>query len=928
MHEIGVCVVWLSLQVTIVAVGTALFYWCLRRRGPLMRSLVISSSLVVTLLLATFVLSPWPRWTTQQTQQRRSEVSHVEKTIRENNPTDLAESPLPQQKTIELDSVWSSAWTGFVEGLKNKQSVENQDAPLTWPAFIGFLFLGGMALGFLRLCVGYILLKREVEHSIELDHSAARELLDRLLMEQDHPPVLCLRETQRLATAAVAGWWRPIILLPASWQAWSTEQLKAVLTHELSHIQQRDFLSNLCAEISRSIYFYHPLMHWLVARLRLEQELVADAAAAEAAGGPESYLVILAEMAMAQSNRGVRGPARAFLPTQSTFLRRIDMLKGKKTFRGTVPASTRAFAVMVIVLMGLLAVGFRGDRVSLAQDVSPNVADSEEVKRTPEKFRIDFVPNNALAIIAIRPAKILDLKVMKPIRQLIELDEEKRKEPGAIPFNPKEIETGIVFFLPPDPQTVNKSPLNKVIVVQVRQVFEQKSVMESFNGLKYISQKYGDRTYFKVPKTTSAPALLFLNDRTLMIADNETALLNVINTLESRSVSRWEKKWESLENGSLAVLLNMRLAREMVWSTGASIGFSNATTKGLVSPIWENTDIISLGMNINQKISLKSILYQDVNGTRVQKTLTAIFTLSENVLQQYRKGIRVRTLEERLAVLDAIDVAEKLVRSVEVKQEGENVSLTMSLPATSGAQLVAALMPAITQAQKASIRTRSRNNVKQIMLALHKFHDKHKHFPSAVLLGPDGKTPYSWRVALLPFLDQQILYDEYNKNEPWNSEHNKKVLAKMPVVYRCPADNGAENYTSYFGVVGQNTMFGKTGQLGKPGPFGGALAAGTDSRGVDNLAGSSLDGVRLRDIVDGTSNTIAVVETKREIPWTKPEDLTYDGKKLPKLGGFYQGGFFVGRCDGAVLFTDQNIDQNILRNLFLINDRNQLDPQR
>jgi len=142
-----------------------------------------------------------------------------------------------------------------------------------------------MSLGLIRLIVGYLLLKREVQHSTLLDGTAAQELLDGLAMEHLNHSTIRLRETKHLATAAVVGWWYPVILLPHTWRTWSTDQLRAVLTHELSHVYQRDFLSNLYAEISRSIYFYHPLMHWLVARLRLEQELAADAAAAESTGG-------------------------------------------------------------------------------------------------------------------------------------------------------------------------------------------------------------------------------------------------------------------------------------------------------------------------------------------------------------------------------------------------------------------------------------------------------------------------------------------------------------------------------------------------------------------------------------------------------------------------------------------------------------------
>ncbi len=72
------------------------------------------------------------------------------------------------------------------------------------------------------------------------------------------------------------------------------------------------------------------------------------------------------------------------------------------------------------------------------------------------------------------------------------------------------------------------------------------------------------------------------------------------------------------------------------------------------------------------------------------------------------------------------------------------------------------------------------NDLKQIGLAMHNYHDVNKHFPAPVIMGPDGKTPHSWRVAILPYLDQQELYKQYNLNEPWDSPHNKKLLKKSP----------------------------------------------------------------------------------------------------------------------------------------------------
>jgi hypothetical protein len=201
--------------------------------------------------------------------------------------------------------------------------------------------------------------------------------------------------------------------------------------------------------------------------------------------------------------------------------------------------------------------------------------------------------------------------------------------------------------------------------------------------------------------------------------------------------------------------------------------------------------------------------------------------------------------------------------------------------------VVAVLAPAIGAARVAAQRAQSQNNMKQLMLAMQNYADVNKHFPAAVIIGPDGKTPHSWRVALLPYLEQEPLYRQYKMDEPWDSDANKKVLEQWPAVFRHPgADPNVKN-TSYFAVTGETTIFPGT------------------------------KGSRFAEIPDGMSNTIALVEAQRPIPWTKPEDIPYDpAKPLPKLGGFEPNIFSAALADGSVRVIAHTIDEQLLRALF------------
>jgi WD40 repeat protein/serine/threonine protein kinase len=184
-------------------------------------------------------------------------------------------------------------------------------------------------------------------------------------------------------------------------------------------------------------------------------------------------------------------------------------------------------------------------------------------------------------------------------------------------------------------------------------------------------------------------------------------------------------------------------------------------------------------------------------------------------------------------------------------------------------------------------RKRSSNYLKMIGLAMHNYHDANGKLPPAVGYGPDGKTPHSWRVLLLPYVEHQALYQQYDFREPWDGPNNRKLLAKMPAIYRHPLDAADSTHASMFAITGSSTVFSGKG-------------------------GASLQEIRDK------SHTILVVEGKRAIPWTKPEDIPYEpGKVFPEMGGYYPDGFYVASADGSVCFLScPQPDEHILGRMF------------
>jgi type II secretory pathway pseudopilin PulG len=188
------------------------------------------------------------------------------------------------------------------------------------------------------------------------------------------------------------------------------------------------------------------------------------------------------------------------------------------------------------------------------------------------------------------------------------------------------------------------------------------------------------------------------------------------------------------------------------------------------------------------------------------------------------------------------------------------------------AVLIALLLPAVQSAREAARRAQSSNNLKQLGLALHSYHDVYGTFPPAVVRDADGHPLYSGRVLLLPFLEQQNLYQALNLTQPWDSDQNR-FITQMPLqVFTDPSDltNGNPSRSNYLFVTGQGTIF----ESGKFTTFA--------------------------DIVDGTSNTIAMIEVKGGANnWAQPDDADFTRPQAFPQGN-HPGGNLVLYGDGSV----------------------------
>jgi hypothetical protein len=139
------------------------------------------------------------------------------------------------------------------------------------------------------------------------------------------------------------------------------------------------------------------------------------------------------------------------------------------------------------------------------------------------------------------------------------------------------------------------------------------------------------------------------------------------------------------------------------------------------------------------------------------------------------------------------------------------------------------------------------NNFKNIGMAIHRYLEHHGTFPPAFVADQDGQPAHSWRVLILPFLNQHALYDKYRFDEPWNGPNNSQLAELMPSFYRCPSFAATESnahHTNYMAIVTPDSV------------ISGATPVGINA------------------ITDSQSSTILVTESDaRTVHWMSPDDL-------------------------------------------------------
>lgn len=391
--------------------------------------------------------------------------------------------------------------------------------------------------------------------------------------------------------------------------------------------------------------------------------------------------------------------------------------------------------------------------------------------------------------------------------------------------------------------------------------------------------KVGDKTLFR--GSGGLPSFLIYDEATLFVGEEEL-FEDMVNASSKGSLVSLMRG--ASVKGEIQAFADIEAVRPMAKMLAGQLPgvLPPAVTK--LKGIPDMVDAVEIGVTVNTRLETKIIFH--ASDEEVAKQAGKIVT---NALD-FGLDMGIGALATQMDFNDPVQeaVVEYAQRAGEEYKErmkpdvnGNKMALNLDQEATVVPILVGMLLPAVQQVRAAARRTSSMNNSRQMILASLNYESAYGHFPAQASYDKNGKPLLSWRVHILPFIEQNELYKQFHLDEPWDSPHNKKLISKMPPAFRSPSSAAPDGKTVYLGISGEGMIFD-----------------GPNER-------------KFAEMLDGSSNTAFMVEANDEmaVEWTKPQDYEVDPRNpMRGLGRTQPGGFIVTMTDGSVQFMSSSMD--------------------
>jgi hypothetical protein len=529
------------------------------------------------------------------------------------------------------------------------------------------------------------------------------------------------------------------------------------------------------------------------------------------------------------------------------------------------------------------------------QPTPPSRAPAGPTSPAPEGgIDMSYVSPGAVAVVVIRPAQLLS----SPLTEMMPREVATAAGLKFLGFDPADVDEVVAFTEMPGPAGLSygvtikfNKPFKASAIPPERRAHAQ---LSELNGKKYLQSQNPMLFSFYGP-----------NSQTLVLAPDETLRQMVQAQGQSLSGPLYDRVRQNSAGSDLYVGVDIAAVRPMA---GMYLGMMKAQAPPDVHPFFDLPNLLAaaeLTVNLTADGPTSLVAHADDEAAAEQ-----VMTLFNQAWEKYKSNLKAQ-LAEQAASEDPVEqawaayaerISNNWMSPVMPVREGASLTIFHSdgLDESQKRMVVAGLgiaagmlLPALTSARQAAQRNVATNHLKQIVLGLLNHESAKGALPAHAVYSADGKPLLSWRVQILPFLGHQELYQQFHLDEPWDSEHNKTLIAQMPDVYTTPGVQLEPGKTNLLAVVGKECFMD-----------------GTET------------GISIRDITDGTSLTVSVVEADpaQAVEWTKPDDLEFNPDD-PKtgLGNVRPGGWNAAFCDGSVQFFAEGIDPTLLKSMFTRN---------
>ncbi len=370
-------------------------------------------------------------------------------------------------------------------------------------------------------------------------------------------------------------------------------------------------------------------------------------------------------------------------------------------------------------------------------------------------------------------------------------------------------------------------------------------------------------------------------------------------------------RFEGLLDGQIAIQVARNPAIEALGAAVPELFAPLAASKSFKITVATQGEKAVLALRLAFDDEKQATMAQEAVG-EARKMAKEVFDQGRAQIKRQMSGAGENDLAYHFGIIMGLgwhNLMEKEINRIQIRKNGAELSSTLEAniadlnsagigPMQAG-MAIGLLLPAMQGAREGATRAESTNNMKILGLAMFNYEATYGHFPPAVITDKNGKPLYSWRVLLLPYIEQDAVYRAWKLDEPWDGPNNKR-LSDLVIKTFCEPTEPPSNRTHYRVFHGNGALF-NTAVVGK------------------------INGSRVAEITDGTSNTLMIAQTRDSVPWAAPDEIAYDQTKpLPALGLPGANDFLCGIADGSVRRIKTNLKPQTLHWLIQKADGNAL----